>query len=151
MVRGTVDKFIAVIGVIIFLILIALGRLVGNTGFIDDSVLFIFFTILLYVLYDRLNLNPLFYAFFIVSLIPHNLGIYGFYFQSPFSFIQWDHVTHFFPLMASSLVLYSYLRQYMDDKFFGFKTLFLIAIVLSATLGIGAFIEKFEFIGFLVN
>ena len=150
MVRGRIDKSVARIGILIFLILIALGYLTGIKEFVLDSVIFIILILFFYFSYDKWNLSTPVFAFLILSFIPHNLGIFGFYFQSPLP-IQWDHVTHFFPIMAFSMLFFRFLMPYMDKRFFSLKTLFLLLVALTAALGVGTFIENAEFLGFLVN
>lgn len=149
--KSKIDKIVAIMGILMFLVFLILGKLTGVTEYMLDNVLFIAFIIFFYITYDKWNLSTPVFAFFILSLIPHSLGIYGFYFISPFSFIQWDHITHFFPMMASSMIFFRFLQQFMDKKFFRLKTLFLVAIVLLAALGVGTFVEKFEYLGFVVN
>ena len=148
MVSGAIDKNIAFIGILIFLVFSILGKLVGVEQFINDSIVFIVFILFFYFSYDVFNLSPAVYSFLILRFIPHNLGIYGFYFQSPL-FIPWVHVTHFFPLMAFSMVFFRFLKPYMFR--FDFRAVLLIIVVLLASLGIGAIIEQTEFVGFLVN
>ena len=149
MVRGKRDKQVAFIGILILLVLIALAYLVDVTAFVNDSIIFIILILFFYFTYDRWNLTTPIFAFLILSLIPHNLGIFGYYLNSPI-FIQWDHFTHVLPIMAVSMLFFRFLKPYMDDRF-SFKTFLLILVALTAALGAGTFIEKAEFAGFLVN
>ena len=148
--RGGIDSVIALLGILVFLVIAGLGYAVGETGFVTDCFVFIFFILFFYFAYDTFNLSTPVYTFFILSLIPHTLGIYGFYFQSPFS-LQWDHITHFVSLMAVSLIFFRMLEGQMDKKLFSSKTFLMLFVILSASVGIGTFIENAEFIGFLKN
>ena len=148
--RKKIDKYIAAIGIIIFMVLIALGYLVGVAGFVNDSIIFIVLILFFYFTFNKWNLSSSVFVFLILSLVPHCLGIYGFYFESPI-FIQWDHLTHFMPIMAFSMLIFRFLRPYMDDEFFSFRTIFVLMIVISAAAGIGTYIEHAEFFGFLAN
>ena len=149
MVRGTRDKQVAFLGIVLFLVLIALGYLRGVTAFVNDSIIFIILTLFFYITYDKWNLSTPVFAFMILSFVPHNLGIFGYYLNSPI-FLQWDHFTHFLPIMAMAMLFYRVLKPYMDKRF-SFKTFIFTFLALTAALGIGAIIEKAEFIGFLVN
>lgn len=144
--RGKRDKQVAFLGVLVFLVLILLSKATGVGQFVNDSIIFIFLIVLFYIKYDKFNLSTPVYAFFVLSLIPHNLGIYGFYLNSPIG-LQWDHFTHFMPIMAMSMIFFRALMPCMKKG----KTFFFVLLALLAALGIGTFIEKAEFIGFSIN
>lgn len=148
MARDNADKAIAGTGIMIFLIFIFLGRMLGVSEFFNDSVVFIMLVIFFYLTYDNWNLTTPLFAFLILSFVPHNMGIFGYYSASPIP-LQWDHFTHFLPMMALSMVFFRFFQRYMGDD--RLKTFILVFAALSAALGIGTFIEKAEFIGFLVN
>jgi len=141
-------KVIFGLGILTFLVLIMFSFVLENRGFVPEMVFFIFLISFLYVIYDRLNLNLPIFIIFILSLVPHTLGFLGFYTVSPLP-IQWDHVTHFFPLLATTLMFFNFLHKWMDKKFFSFKTISLVLIVMLAAMGIGTIIELVEFAGFL--
>ena len=142
-------KLIAGLGVFIFLVMILMSFIWGNTGFIPDMIAFIVLTLFFYFTYDKWNLNLPIYTMLIAGFIPHALGFMGFYLNTPIG-LAWDHVTHFLPIFGFALLFFNFLYQWMDRKFFTQKTIFLIIVVLLAASGIGVVIELVEFSGFLV-
>ena len=137
------------VGVIIFLLMILMSFIWGNTGFVPDMIAFIVLALFFYFTYDKWNLNLPIYTMLIAGFIPHALGFMGFYASTPIG-IQWDHVTHIMPIFAFALLFFNFLYQWMDRKFFTQKTIFLILVVLLAASGIGVIIELVEFSGFMV-
>jgi len=137
------------IGVVIFLLMILMSYIVGNTGFVPDMIGFIVLTVFFYFTYEKWNLNLPIYTMLILGFIPHALGFMGFYLNTPIG-LAWDHFTHIVPIFAFGLLFFNFLYQWMDRKFFTQKTIFLILVVLMAASGVGVVIELIEFSGFLV-
>jgi uncharacterized membrane protein YjdF len=140
-------KIITALYLIIFLILIALAKLLGVSAYIFDSIFFMILTIVLYFSYDKLRMNIPIFTLVVFGLILHNLGVFGFYGQSPL-FVPWDNVTHFFPFIFTAMMFFNFLYQWMDRKFFSARTIFLVIVALLATLGIGSIVENIEYLGF---
>jgi hypothetical protein len=137
------------IGIVIFLVMILLSFIVGNTGFVPDMIGFIVLTVFFYFTYEKWNLNLPIYTLLILGFIPHALGFMGFYLNTPIG-LAWDHFTHITSMFAFGLLFFNFLYQWMDRKFFTQKTIFLILVVLLAASGVGVVIELIEFSGFLV-
>ncbi|MBW2973422.1 hypothetical protein KY346_03450 [Candidatus Woesearchaeota archaeon] len=142
-------KLTAVLGIVIFLVMILMSFIWGNTGFVPDMIGFIVLTIFFYFTYKKWNLNLPIYTMLIVGFIPHALGFMGFYLDTPIG-LAWDHFTHIMPIFAFGLLFFNFLYQWMDRKLFTKKTIFLILVVLLAASGVGVVIELIEFSGFLV-
>ena len=136
-------------GVVIFLVMILMSFIWGNTGFVPDMIAFIILSVFFYFTYEKWNLNLPIYTMLILGFIPHALGFMGFYGSTPIG-LQWDHLTHLMPIFAFTLLFFNYLNQWMDRKLFTFKTLFLIFVVLMAASGVGVVLELIEFSGFMV-
>ncbi|MBW3001979.1 hypothetical protein KY338_02335 [Candidatus Woesearchaeota archaeon] len=135
--------------VVIFLVMILMSFIWGNTGFVPDMIAFIILSVFFYFTYEKWNLNLPIYTILILGFIPHALGFMGFYGSTPIG-ISWDHLTHILPIFAFGLLFFNFLYQWMDRKFFTQKTIFLILVVLMAASGIGVIIELVEFSGFMV-
>jgi len=139
-----------ILGILLYLWVILMSFVWGNTGFLPEIIIFIVLIVFFYWAYDILDLRLPIFAALILGFLPHSLGFLGWYFNSPLP-IAYDHVTHFLPCLAFALVLFQFLSRFMTRKLFAPKTLFLIALVILAAAGIGVIIELFEFSGFLIN
>jgi len=147
--RDKLVNFVTIVGILIFITFSAYAY-VNNTfsNFIYDTIFFIVLTLFFYFTYDRWKLNLPIYTLLILSLTLHSAGTFGWYFKSPIG-IQWDHITHFVPILAFTLLFFQYAVQFMDRKLTK-KTWMVIVIVLMAGLGVGSIIELIEFSGFIV-
>jgi len=141
-------KFLAVIGVLIFLVMIPIAYINGVTEFIPDLFIFIALTLLYAWMYDTFRMTKPILTLLIFGHVTHSMGIYGWYHISPLP-IQWDHITHFFGALPYALLFSRFLGQWADAKWLTKKNLLLMmAIFLSAT-GVGAVVEISEFAGYL--
>jgi hypothetical protein len=113
-----------------------------------DIVFSALFVLFLHFTFRFWRLNVPVYTLLILGFASHLMGIFGWYNVSPLP-LQWDHVTHGFPLFAFSLFLFNYARPWMSGRFWNRKTLGVLIVVLLAGLGIGAVIENIEFGGYL--
>jgi len=148
--KGIFVKLNALLGVLIFVLLIIMSCVWEVTAFVPEMIIFIAVILFFYITYNNWNLNLPVYTIIILSFIPHSLGFMGFYLNSPIP-IAWDHFTHILPCFAFSLFFFQYLSQFMDKKLLSIKSIFLILIVILSASGIGVGIELFEFSGFLIN
>jgi uncharacterized membrane protein YjdF len=113
-----------------------------------DAVFSAAFILFLHSTYKYWRLTLPVYTLLALGFASHLMGIFGWYSNSPLP-VQWDHVTHGFPLFAFALFLFNFATPWMDRTFRSKKTIGVLAFVLLATLGIGAIIENIEFAGFL--
>lgn len=140
-------KSFSVFIIAIYLVFIYLAYIFNVKTYILDSIGFILLTVVFYLLYKTLNMNLPIFIMLQFSFILHNLGIFGFYNVSP-TYLLWDNLVHFVFIFAFSLLLFNYIKQYMDKRLFSSKTLVLILVVFIASLGVGSITENLEFIGF---
>jgi len=133
----------------IFLFFIFLAYRIGVNDYINDSILFLLLVTILYATSRTLAITPFIYTLLLFAFILHNLGMFGFYNISPI-FLQWDHVTHFFGEFAVAVLIYNYMHSRglltVDRK----HRLVVIALIILASLGIGVFVEFFEFAGYFI-
>ncbi len=142
------EKFVALLGILSFIVLIPLSILNGTSGFIPELVIFAALTVLFAYFSDSLRLTIPTFTLVILGMLSHGLGVFGFYGQSPVP-IQWDHITHFLSIFAFTLMIFSYLEQWMDTKLLTKRNITLIILVFFAASGVGALIELSEFLGYL--
>ena len=140
-------RIITIISVILFLLLTYYESTQGVKEYIPDTILFMILTLILFSLYKKLNLNILSYSSFILAMLFHNLGAFGFYNNSPIPF-QWDHLTHIVGSFAITLILFQFLKNFLTTS--KFKNIYLIIILILASLGAGVIIEYYEFIGYFL-
>jgi uncharacterized membrane protein YjdF len=97
-----------------------------------------------YVLRNTLHLRPMHYAMFVLAILLHDIGAYGFYQKSPLPF-SFDIAVHFFFAFAVSFGAYHLLliRLGMTRIATGVATVFFI-------MGCGALHEIMEFMSYLV-
>jgi len=113
-----------------------------------DIIFSAVFILFLHFTFSFWKLNVPVYTLLVFSFASHLMGVFGWYNVSPI-FLQWDHVTHGFPLFAFTLFLFNFASQWMDNRIWTVKTWGVLLFVLLAALGIGAVIENIEFSGYL--
>jgi len=149
MIKDKLVNFVTAVAILIFITFSAIAYFSGTfTNYIYDTLFFIALVLFFYFTYDRWNLNLPIYTLIILSFVLHSAGIFGWYFKSPIG-IQWDHITHFVPILAFTMLFFQFAVQFMDRKLTK-KTWLVIAFVLLAGMGIGTVIELIEFSGFVV-
>ena len=134
---------ITVIGIILFLAFIVYES-TRVPDYVPDTILFIALTITLFLLYTKLDLDLVSYSAFIIALLFHNSGAFGWYNISPIG-IQWDHITHITGIFAPTLILFRYFRRLFTAS--KSNNLYVILIIILAALGVGVVIEYYEFAG----
>jgi hypothetical protein len=140
---------IAILGVLTYAVFLCIGWTEGTLKYYwPDAVFFAAFILFLYFTFDFWRLNVPVYTSLVLALGLHMCGVFGWYSNSPL-FIQWDHITHFFPLVAFTMFLYNFARPWMANRFWTVKTWSVIMFLLLGGFGIGAIIENIEFAGFL--
>ncbi|MEM4239600.1 MAG: hypothetical protein QXM31_00455 [Candidatus Woesearchaeota archaeon] len=140
---------VAVLGILVYAVFLCIGWIEGTFKYYwPDAAFFAAFILFLYFTFRFWRLNVPVYTTLVLALSLHLCGVFGWYSNSPL-FIQWDHMTHFFPLFAFTLFLYNFARPWMAGKFWALKTWSVIMFLLLAGFGIGAIIENIEFAGFL--
>ena len=110
-----------------------------------DSTFSILIISFLLLFYKQLNLNRISFSLIFVALIFHDLGIFGFYNQSPFIF-PYDNLTHFLGGFSLTILFLNYFSKFSNknfNKYFLFLASFLCA------LGVGAVIDLVDYFGFL--
>lgn len=130
---------------LVFLLFIPLTLSLGVPDYVFDNILAVFFVVFLFFLRRFFSLHPLTYLLVFVALLLHNLGMFGFYSNSPLP-IQWDHVDHFYGFFAVTFLLWHLFFDAFKKKNLFTASLFLLL----AVLGIGVTIEYIEFVGFFV-
>lgn len=113
-----------------------------------DIVFFALFILFLCFTWKFWRLNVPVYTLFVLSFASHLMGIFGWYNVSPLP-IQWDHITHGFPLFTFTIFLYNFARPWMTDSFWNLKTFSILLLVFLSGLGVGAIVENIEFAGYL--
>ena len=137
-------RYITLIGMILFILFIYYES-TNNVGeYIPDTIFFMFLVLILFFLYKRLNLDVISYTSFILALLFHNSGAFGWYNISPIG-IQWDHITHITGTFAPTLILFRFCKRFFTSD--RFNNLYLVLVIILASLGIGVFIEYYEFAG----
>ena len=140
---------VAILAILIYAVFLCIGWTEGTFKYYwPDAAFFTAFILFLYFTFNFWRLNIPVYASLVLALCLHMCGVFGWYSNSPL-FIQWDHVTHFFPLFAFTMFLYNFARPWMAKRFWTVKTWSVIMFLLLAGFGIGAIIENIEFAGFL--
>lgn len=144
--RGKSISYIFFAGLLLFFALILVDILSGVRSYFAECAIFAALLLFFFHYYEKLRLNPTLFVLIIIALALHCLGVFGWYNVSPFP-IQWDHITHFFPIFVFAMVFFNFLEQFMPKKF-DFKTFCLILLVLFSALGIGSLVENFEYLGY---
>ena len=111
--------------------------------YLIDSLVATSIIIFLFSFYKELNLTKTIFSLIFVSLLLHNLGVFGFYNQSPLPF-SYDRLTHFVGGLSLALFFINFFNKNLKTKFF-----FLVLFAVAASLGVGSIIEISEYIGFL--
>lgn len=138
---------ITIMSMIVFLLLIGYEWSHGVYEYIADTIFFIILTLMLLALYKKLDLDLWSYAAFIIALLFHNAGTFGWYNISPLP-IQWDHITHITGIAAPTLILFRFSRRFFRAT--TFHNAYVILFTLLAALGIGVFVEFYEFAGYYI-
>jgi uncharacterized membrane protein YjdF len=122
-----------------------------QTGWIKDFISIIILIVALYLLYAKLRITPLAFAFICSALIVHSLGAFGFYAKTPIFFnIPYDTLTHFLSTFAATILVADFLSfSLTKSKKFKFNDFIVLLLVFLAALGIGALFETMEFTGYL--
>jgi hypothetical protein len=145
--RKKILAVITAVSMAVFLWLIYYELTHNVKEYVADTVFFMVLVTLALVFYRRLNLDLPSYAFFIIALLLHNAGAFGWYNVSPVS-IQWDHITHIVGIFAATLMVYRFSMQlFTASKFPSFAS---VVIILLAAQGVGVFIEFYEFAGYFI-
>jgi len=140
---------IAILAILTYAVFLCIGWTEGTFKYYwPDAVFFIAIILFLYFTFNFWRLNIPVYTSLVLALCLHMCGVFGWYSNSPL-FIQWDHITHFFPLFAFTMFLYNFTRPWMADRFWNLKTWSVVMFLLLGGFGIGAIIENIEFAGFL--
>ena len=140
--------FLTIIAILIFLLLIKIGYVVGVTAYTQECIIFIILTLFYYFTYEKWNMTPIIFTLLILGHILHCLGIFGFYNISPFSFISWERITHFFGIMPFAMLFFNYFKYKWDVKLFTLKNCMMFVVVFFAATGVGQLVEASEFWGF---
>lgn len=142
--KGRGDWTIFVLSVVFFMYIIYYCIATNFRYYIADSIIFIVFTIILFLFYKQWRLNTLSFFFLVLAFVLHDLGAFKFYAAPPIP-IEWDVVTHLVGLFAVGLFVYNLVLERVGKK----HHLFLLFIVIFTAMGIGVMIEFVEFYGFM--
>ncbi len=136
---------------IIFLVLIVFLALFShNTDYFKDFLFSSALMVVFFLIYEKLRLTPLTYSLVGFSLLVHNLGVFGFYANSPFN-IPYDTITHFIGLFTAALVIANVLSVNLSkDKKFKLNDFVILFLVFLGALGVGSIIENMEYGGYLI-
>ncbi len=137
-------RFITIISMIIFLGFIYYETTSNVKEYVADTIFFMVLVLVLFLLYKKLDLDIVSYTSFILALLFHNAGAFGWYNISPIG-IQWDHVTHIAGSFAPTLILFRFCRRFFTSS--KFNNFYVVLIIILASLGVGVFIEYYEFAG----
>ncbi len=138
---------ITTIGLLLFLLFMWYEWSHGIYEYIADTIFFVVLTLIAFILYKKLDLDLWSYGAFMVALLFHNAGAFGWYNISPLP-IQWDHITHITGIFAPTLMLFRFSRRFFSTK--AFHNAYVILFTILAALGIGVFVEFYEFAGYFI-
>lgn len=143
------DKIVmTVISAFIFLTFIPLAIINETFGWIPDVIIFLGLVVFYYFFWEMLDMNIPIYLVLIIGHISHAMGIFGWYSMNPF-LIQYDHITHFLGSLGVVLVIWQFMKRWMDKRLITKKNIMLLGVVVMAAFGVGATVELMEFVGYL--
>ncbi len=119
----------------------------GVTDYVNDAIVSIVVVGVLYKGRKKLGLSAGGLAGVAIAFIFHDLGVFGFYNQSPVV-MQWDHITHIIGSAAFMGVVWQYMKRFVGGE--KFQNGMLYGIMVLTVLGIGVIIEFYEFTGFFI-
>jgi uncharacterized membrane protein YjdF len=136
--------------IITLALLFIFGFFKYKTGYIKDLFFTVFLIILLFILYKQLKLTAISYSLVCISLLVHNLGMFGFYGNPPLFNIPYDYITHVLGIFAATLVAANFLSHNIKrSEKLSFSNLMVLFIIFLAGLGIGSIVETMEYTGYL--
>lgn len=136
--------------IITLILLCILGFFKYKTGYIKDLFFTAFLIISLFILYKRLRLTAISYSLVCISLLVHNLGMFGFYANPPLFNIPYDYITHVLGIFSATLVIGNFLSYTLTkNKKFHFNDIMILSMIFLAGLGIGSLVETTEYTGYL--
>ena len=141
-----VRQVITLIGIILFVAFI-IYEAPRVPEYVPDTMFFIVLAIILFLVYEKLDLDLASYSLALLGLLLHNAGAFGWCNISPLP-IQWDHITHVVGIAAATLLLFRSCRRFLTANKHHNRFLFLV--ILLASLGIGVIIEFYEFAGYFI-
>jgi len=121
-----------------------LFSLFSKYKYLIDSFVAATIIIFLFSFYKEFNLSKTIFSLIFVSLLLHNLGVFGFYNVSPFSF-SYDKLTHFVGGFSLAIFFVNLFSKKIKTNFY-----FVILFAVFASLGVGSIIEISEYAGFLL-
>ena len=140
--------WVYLVSLLIFSSFIIIAYAVNVRDYVNDSIMMIVLSSLLFFGYHSFRLKPWIYLAVISAFAMHNLGVFGYYNISPVAF-QWDHITHLFGEFAAGVLVYNYMHAsgfFKSKK--GMEKFNLIFLAIAAAVGFGVFVEFIEFIGY---
>ncbi len=139
---------ITVLALLLYVAFFAIAWLDNLVKYYGLDILFFAVMILFFhVTYAFWRLNAPIYTLIVLSFAAHLMGIFGWYNVSPLP-LQWDHITHIFPMFSFTMLLFNFTRPWMD-RFWSIKTWSVLLLLFLSGLGMGAIVENVEFAGFL--
>ncbi|CAN5528440.1 hypothetical protein BH09PLA1_BH09PLA1_27880 [soil metagenome] len=97
-----------------------------------------------YLLRGRLAITTLTYALFLIAILLHDLGAFGFYQNSPLPF-SWDILVHFFFAIPGALILHGALAHHFPQL----RPWQTNVTTLLFIMGVGALHEIMEYMSYL--
>ena len=143
--RKTIVTTLAMLTYLVFFIIAWMDDLAKF--YAADIIFSAIFILFLSATYRFWRLTTPIYTLLILAFASHLMGIFGWYNVSPIP-LQWDHVTHAFPMFAFTLFFFQFMRPHLG-KFWSSKTWGIFILVFLAGLGVGAVVENIEFAGFM--
>lgn len=137
---------VTVLGIAAYCFLILQGIFTQVYTWIPDAAFSIVLTFFCLWQWKNLKLTVPIFFLILFALFLHDAGILGFYSTSPL-FLPWDQVTHFIGLFAVGVFFFNFFEDKLQ-KGKSFHNLFLLFIILLASLGVGSLIENVEFAGY---
>ena len=125
-----------------FILIIFYAFYSKNFEYILDTTVSIILLSVLFFYYQDFYLNKIIFILIFISLLLHDLGVFGFYNKSPL-FFQYDHLTHFVGGFSLSILFVNLFNNLKTNK----NLLFLLALL--TALGVGSIIEMSEYVGYL--
>ncbi len=139
---------VTILALLIYVVFFALAKTNDLAKFYGADIIFsVVFILFLHFSYKFWRLNTPIYTLLVLGFASHLMGIFGWYSNSPIP-LQWDHVTHAFPMFAFTAFFFQFAKPWMS-RFWTAKTWGVILLVFLSGLGIGAVVENIEFGGYL--
>ena len=141
------DHIVHRVSMLVFAAFLVYAYVSGVRDYINDSIVSMLLVSLVYLLRKRLAITPAALGLVAFSFVLHNSGVFGWYNVSPIG-VQWDHVTHIVGFVGVGLAGMQYGSRWLTRN--RVENIIVLVMVMLAGIGVGVFIEFYEFAGFFI-